>query len=60
METIIFLATGILQVYEIDILCKGFFKEQRTNRLQSYVAYFITYCLISLPISQLSAPTKAL
>ena len=40
METIIFLATGILQVYEIDILCKGFFKEQRTNRIQSYMGIF--------------------
>lgn len=56
METIIFLATGILQVYEIDILCKGFFKEQRTNRLQSYVAYFITYCLISFPYLLFNIP----
>ena len=28
METIIFLATGILQVYEIDILCKVFSKNR--------------------------------
>lgn len=56
METIIFLATGILQVYEIDILCKGFFKEQRTNRIQSYMAYFITYCLISFPYLLFNIP----
>lgn len=56
MNTIIFLITGLLQVYEIDILCKVFFKEQRTNKILSYTAYVITYCLISFPYLLFNIP----